>query len=132
MGSVVSTARSVVVDTDVLLDHLRGLPEALSFLTRNGDRILIPAIVVAELHAGAGEGRDRETLEELLSLFPVAPLTGEVAAAAGRLQRDYGPSHGLGLADAVIAATAQAVNAELATRNARHFPMFPGLRPPYA
>ena len=39
--------------------------------------------------------------------------------------------HEVGLADAVIAATAESLGAELKTLNVKHFPMLKGLKPPY-
>lgn len=45
--------------------------------------------------------------------------------------RDYGKSHGVGLADAIVAATAQIENAELKTLNTKHYPMLKGLQPAY-
>ncbi|MFZ3115096.1 MAG: PIN domain-containing protein [Syntrophales bacterium] len=42
---------------------------------------------------------------------------------AGLYRRQYGPSHGVGLADALIAATAEANDAKVATLNKTHFPM---------
>jgi predicted nucleic acid-binding protein len=50
---------------------------------------------------------------------------------AGALGRRYRQSHGLAVADLVIAATAIELDAQLATANTRHFPMFRGLTPPY-
>ncbi len=38
---------------------------------------------------------------------------------------------GIGVADLMIAATAQHSGLKLATTNVRHFPMFRGLKPPY-
>jgi predicted nucleic acid-binding protein len=47
--------------------------------------------------------------------------------------RTYRQSHGgVGIADYLIGATAELHGAELATLNVRHFPMFPGLRPPFS
>jgi predicted nucleic acid-binding protein len=37
----------------------------------------------------------------------------------------------MGLADAILAATAEAENAELKTLNTNHYPMFRNLRPAY-
>lgn len=45
--------------------------------------------------------------------------------------RQYGPSHGTGLADALIASTVAAVGATLATLNRRHFPMLNDVLVPY-
>mgnify|MGYP000852648065 CR=1 FL=1 len=46
-------------------------------------------------------------------------------------RRDYGKSHGVGLADAILAATAEAEKAELKTLNTKHYPMLKGLKPAY-
>ena len=46
-------------------------------------------------------------------------------------KRDYAKSHGVGLADAIIAATVYAEHAELKTLNAKHYPMIKGLKPAY-
>jgi predicted nucleic acid-binding protein len=64
------------------------------------------SILDTELFAGV-RGRDEQAaLEDFISLFHVATVTSEIARAAGLYKRDYGASHGAGLADAVIAATA--------------------------
>jgi hypothetical protein len=55
----------------------------------------------------------------------------EIARLAGLWKRDHGPSHGTGLADALIAATASKCGASLKTLNTKHFPMIRGLRPAY-
>ena len=39
--------------------------------------------------------------------------------------------HGVGLADALLAATAESENAELKTLNTKHYPMFQDLKPAY-
>ncbi len=41
-------------------------------------------------------------------------------------------SHGVGLADAIVAGTAESQGAELKTLNTKHYPMLRGLRLPYA
>lgn len=42
-------------------------------------------------------------------------------------RRDFGPSHAVGLADAVIAPTASEKGATLVTTNRKHFPMLMSL-----
>jgi len=71
------------------------------------------------------------TLDSLVSSLRVAPVTPELARAGGLLRRDYGPRYGTGLADAILAATAQACQGELSSLNVKHFPMFKDLRPAY-
>jgi len=53
------------------------------------------------------------------------------ASVAGLWRRQYGRSHGTGLADALIAASVHAAGASLATLNRRHFPMLANALAPY-
>jgi predicted nucleic acid-binding protein len=60
------------------------------------------------------------------------PVTEEVADRAGRLARTYRRSHSsIDVVDYVTAATAQQYEADLWTRNIRHFPVFKSLTAPY-
>ena len=74
---------------------------------------------------------EQNTLERFLSTFRTVHVTDEIARLAGLYKRDYGSSHGIGLADAVVAATATLENAELKTLNVRHYPMFNEIQPAY-
>jgi hypothetical protein len=125
-------AASILPDTDVLVDFLRGSPQAVSLVTQSSEQIILSAVVVAELYAGVKGKAEFEALESFVSLFRVVPVSTEIAKAGGLLRRDYGKSHGLGIADAIVAATAQAEKAELRTLNVKHFPMIEGLQPAYS
>ena len=121
----------VLPDTDVLVDFLRGQPKAVALIRARAERIVLSAIVVAELYAGV-RGEDEESaLDAFVGLFKVVPVSPALARAGGLLRRDYAKSHGVRLADAIVAATAQAERADLLTLNVRHYPMFNGLRPAY-
>jgi hypothetical protein len=119
------------LDTDVLVDFLRGHEEAAAFVSANVDRILLSALVVAELYSEVKGEVEEAALDDVVGLFRVVEIAAEVAKAAGLYRHDYGKSHGVGLADALLAATAEAEGAELATLNTRHYPMLKGLRPAY-
>ena len=121
----------LLLDTDVLVDFLRGHSEAVAFVNAHSARIILSSIVVAELYAGVRGDREQAALEALVSLFRVVPVSGEIAKTGGLYKRDYGKSHGVGLADAILAATAESENAELKTLNTKHYPMLQGLRPAY-
>jgi predicted nucleic acid-binding protein len=121
----------ILVDTDVMIDYLRGNAGAVTFVKTHADLILLSSIVVAELYAGVKGEAEQATLDALISLFRVVPVTVEVARAGGLLKRDFGRSHGVGLADAILAATARAEHAELGTLNVKHYPMIEGIRPAY-
>jgi hypothetical protein len=51
-------------------------------------------------------------LQDFISLFRVVPIDAAVRKAGGIYRRDYGKSHGVGLADAIWAATAVSENAD--------------------
>ena len=62
---------------------------------------------------------------------PVIPVNSKIAKAGGLYKRDYGKSHGIGLADAIIAAIVESENAELKTLNIKRSPMIKGLTSVY-
>ena len=124
-------ARSTLLDTDVLVDFLRGYSKAVALINALSDRIILSSIVVAELYAGVKGDDEQNALEAFVSLFRVVPVSAEIAKAGGLYKRDYAGSHGVGLADAILAATVEAENAELKTLNIKHYPMLKGLRPAY-
>lgn len=125
-------ARPVLIDTDVLVDFLRGLDKAGAVIREHQEHILLSAISVAELYAGVKGDKELATLDAFVALFRVAPVTPEIARLSGLHKRDYHKSHGVGLADAIMAATSKTENAELKTLNIKHYPMLKGLSPAYA
>jgi predicted nucleic acid-binding protein len=121
----------MLVDTDVLVEYLRGRKEASDWLETQDADLMVSAITVAELFAGVKGERESQILDRFLSALAVLPATEEIGRRAGQYRRDYGPSHGTGLADALIAATAAVTGSLLATFNRRHFPMLPTVVVPY-
>ena len=122
----------LVIDTDVLIDYLRDQPLAVAFLEGCDQPLAASAVSIAELYVGVREGAERQRLDAFVSAFEVLPLEKEAAMQAGLWRRQYGRSHGTGLADALIAASVQAAGATLATLNRRHFPMLDNVFAPYA
>jgi predicted nucleic acid-binding protein len=121
----------ILLDTDVLIDFFRGKSVAVSFINAHASQIVLSSIVVAELYSGVKGKAEEAILDDFVSLFRVIPVTAEIARIGGLYKRDYGASHGVGLADAILAATAVAENAELKTLNIRHYPMLKDLKPAY-
>jgi predicted nucleic acid-binding protein len=122
---------SILPDTDVLVDFFRGDQKAVAFIETYASRIILSSIVVAELFAGAKGDSEQSALEDFFSLFRIVPVSAEIAKRGGIYKRDYGKSHGVGLAGAVIAATADAENASLKTLNTKHYPMIKNLKPAF-
>lgn len=124
----------ILVDTDVLIAHLRGVESARDWLiqTRTNGPISASAITVAEITGGMRSGERRE-VRALLSVLVIHPVTDAIARRAGEHMRQYRRSHSnVDVNDYLIAATAELHGLSLATLNVRHFPMMKGLRPPFA
>jgi predicted nucleic acid-binding protein len=122
----------VLLDTDILVDFFRGYSKAVEFVNAHVARIILSSIVVAELYAGVKGEQEQTALDSFISIFRIVSPDFGIARTAGLYKRDYGKSHGVGLADAILAATAEAENAELKTLNTKHYPMFKNLRPAYS
>ena len=124
----------ILVDSDVLIAHLRGLPVARGWLVRarrDGSRLAISVVSVAEITGGMRSAERREVWR-LLGSLQVEEVTDVIARRAGELMRTYRRSHpGIGTPDYLIAATADIRGLELATLNVKHFPMRKGLRAPF-
>lgn len=124
----------ILIDSDVLICHLRGVSQARDWLhqARQRDRLAVSVVTITELTGGM-RSAERRGVWSLLASMHTEPVDELIARSAGQLIRDYRTSHaGIGVADYLIAATALARGAELATLNVRHFPMFAGLRAPFA
>jgi len=125
--------RVILVDSDVLIAHLRGVPAALEWLlaARRRDQLAVSVITITEVTGGMRSAERREVWA-LLDTFRVQPVTEVIARQAGEYMRSFRRSHsGIGLGDYLIAATANTTGLELATLNVRHFPMFAELRPAF-
>jgi hypothetical protein len=121
----------LLIDTDILADYLRGHAAAVAFVDDLVDAPALSALTVAELFAGIREGAERHALEAMLGACELIEVDVAIAREGGLLRRRYHPSHGVGLVDAMIAATAITHDHRLATRNRKHFPMLQDLVVPY-
>lgn len=125
---------TILVDTSVLIDHLRGdarARDALRTAVLAGERLYASVLTKVEILAGMRAGEEPAT-RRLLNSLELVEVDDAVAERAGMLANTYLRSHpGVDPVDYVIAATTQHLNAELWTRNLKHFPMFAGLPSPY-
>jgi predicted nucleic acid-binding protein len=118
----------VLLDSDILIDHLRGYEPARQYLKRfEAGEILgyLSIITVAELAAGQMRQAEEESkVQHLLALFAHIDLDFAIAWRGGEIRRYYQTR----LADALIAATALRHHLQLATRNLQHFTPIEGLQ----
>ena len=115
-----------LLDTNILIDYLNGIPAARKELALYAD----PAISIVtwmEVMCGAGEDL-AATTRSFLNRFETLPIDNEIAERAVVVRRE----RRLKLPDAIILATALHTGLTLVTRNSKDFgARTPGIRIPY-
>jgi len=119
----------MLVDTDVLIWHLRGNPKATQQLDRL-QPLTISAITYMELLQGIRNRSELLALQKSLTLRHTEqlPVTPAITTRATGFMEALALSHGLQLADALIAATALEHGFAVLTANTKHFAPIQGLR----
>lgn len=120
----------VVVDTDILIDAGRGASEAVVCLEQIERQALlaISAITQMELFVGCRSKTELRAVERFLLRFQIVRLNEQISDIAVDLLRRYRLSHGLLIADALIAATALSHNTSFVTKNQRDYRFIAGLQ----
>ena len=116
-----------ILDSDVLIDVQRRHPAALAWFTGLAEVPSVPGFVVMELIQGARDGREVRAAQRLTAPLPVIWPTPDDCERALADFAAFHLSHGLGLLDALIAACAVGLAAELCTFNDKHYRVMPGL-----
>ncbi len=117
-------------DSNILIDTLRGFPEARLEIQRSVQRgrIWVSRMVWIEVMS-KGEGEGLKRAEMLLSGFGIDEVDAEIGERAAALRRER---QRLKTPDAIILATALLRGRVLVTRNTKDFPTaMPGIRVPY-
>jgi len=116
----------VLVDSDILIEVGRARSMEIlaqwARLADSDDVVLYSPVTAAELWAGV-RPREAAALSRLLDSLLCVAIDAEIGRQAGDYLRIYTKSHGLELADALIAASAVRNQAALWTRNRKHYPM---------
>jgi len=117
----------ILLDTDVMVDVLRGYEPAKEWLKSVQD-IGVPGLVAMELIQGCQNVKEQRQLERALSEYQLFWLSEEDCDRALTTFSSHHLSDNIGLLDALIAETTIGVNAELATFNVKHYRVLRGLR----
>jgi predicted nucleic acid-binding protein len=122
----------LLVDSSVLIDHLRGYASATDLLlrlVRAGEELWSVTPVRTEIIAGMRPGEEAAT-RALLDQLRWLDVDVDLADHAGETAGGYVRTHpGVDAIDYLLAAGAERVRASPLTTNVRHFPMIEGLKP---
>ena len=116
-------ASSTIVDTDIIIDVGRGIPEAVNCLQelKSTSRLAISVVTQMELIVGCANKSELRTLEKFLQQFDVIAIDQLISDKAVDLLRLYRLSYGLLIADGLIAATAIIWNYPFISKNQRDY-----------
>lgn len=109
----------------MIIEVLRGrrsVVEEVDVLEQSGAVTLVTPVSVAEIFAGVRPG-DVATTEAFFAARGILPIDAGVGRRAGQYLSRYHRSHGVEIADALIAAAASLSGAVLWTLNRKHYPM---------
>ena len=117
-----------LVDTNLLVDYLRGEKKIVSFLDSLGE-VAVSLVSAGEIYQGAKDRKELNLITSFLSAHcKIIPCDEQISNLALGLLEKYTLSHGLLILDALIAATAMRYDLTLVTGNLKHFRMIKGLK----
>jgi predicted nucleic acid-binding protein len=118
----------MLVDTDVLIWHLRGYAQATRRLDQL-DALTISAVSYFEVLQGMRNKVELQAVRKMLQRRQATtlPFTEAITRRATELMETLSLSHGLQMGDALIAATALEHGLPVLTGNVKHFAAVPQL-----
>ncbi len=118
----------ILVDTDVLVDCLRGTDAAKQWIERaSSEALAIPGVAAMELVIGCRHQAHLQQIQKFLGTFSVTWPDAADSARAYELLLTHRLTSGLGIPDCLIAAMALNRKALLCTFNSKHFGVIAGL-----
>lgn len=114
-----------LLDSDVIIEWLRRNERVVAWLNARdaaGDFLACTPVSVAEIYAGL-RPREEFIINDILHILHCVDITERVGRKAGHYRQTFGASHGVEIADALIAASAHVYGLTLCSLNLRHYPM---------
>ncbi len=120
----------LIVDSDILILVSRNDPKAVTFLENleKNRRVTLSAVSAFELLIGSLNKSDQSAITKFLTRFEHIHISEDISETAFKLLERYRLSHGLLMADALIAATGLSNDLEIVTRNVKDFRFIDGLK----
>lgn len=118
----------MLLDTDVMVDFLRGYAPAVTWLTGYTSPVGISGLVAMELLQGCRNLAEQQRIEREIARFTFHWPTVVDCQRAYRDFAFFRLRDGLGLLDSLIGHTAVGLNEELATFNLKHYGPISGLQ----
>ena len=123
-----SAIPGMLADTDVLIWFFRGKQSARKVIEEHRT-VELSAVTYMELAQGTRNKNELKLLRQSISAngWNILPITESVSYRATTYIESYALSHGMRLADALIAATSIDLGLTLITANVRHYDFLRGI-----
>ena len=116
---------NILLDSDVIIEWLRGhepFVTKIAQLLEQHSQLFWTPVSVAEVYAGVRRSEETKA-GNLFILLESVSISPDIGKKAGKYLRLYAKSHGVEIADALVAACAFMENLSLWTLNRKHYPM---------
>jgi len=116
----------MILDSDILIDLLRGYPAAVEWLAEQTETLRVSGIAAIEVVYGSVDASGLRAARRLVGIFDVEwpePIDAQTAYGFAPLHL----SDGIDGPDSITAAIALRLGVSVATFNAKHFRAVPGL-----
>jgi len=123
----------VVLDTSIIIDHVRGTGNLLTALLKAQAQkklqLIAPSVVLFEFYSGSSLDKKAvlDVADLLFSQFTTHNIDEETAKYAARLNRMHKLQNHIESIDILISAVCFLTKAKLATNNKKHFQLVPHL-----
>ena len=117
----------IVLDTNILIEVLKGNETIVQKLESSNFSFCISSITVMELYYGALNKAELFNLKKFVNLFTVIEVDENISSISTELIFEYAKSHNLTIPDSLIASTAISKNLKLYTLNLKDFKYIDGL-----
>ncbi|MFZ2806100.1 MAG: type II toxin-antitoxin system VapC family toxin, partial [Desulfosalsimonadaceae bacterium] len=120
----------ILIDTDILIDAARNVNEAVNCLQQVDQQFsaVVSSVTQMELIIGCRDKNELRSLDRFLERFQIISVSEQISDTAIDLLKQYRLSHGLQIADALIAATAIVTDIQLISKNQRDYRFIEALR----
>jgi len=115
----------ILLDSDVIIEWLRGHEPFVTDIERllqEQSQLFWSPVSVAEVYTGVRKSEEA-TVGNLFVLLESVSISAEAGKKAGEYLKLYSKSHGVEIADALVAACAFVEKLPLWTLNRKHYPM---------
>ena len=113
----------IIIDSDILIDAARGIDGGVTYLENMESRstLAISAVTQMELMIGCRNKHELRFTNKFLERFEIISLNEQISDITVELLQEYRLSHGLLIADALIAATAISLQVKFVSRNQKDY-----------